>query len=185
LVSDLLTAEPLRKLGWEPLSETFTAAVFHGLIQGKRRQLKLALTDQTLIAGIGSAYTDEILFRAKLSPIRYAHTLTPAEATRLWAAIPTTLRWAIGEIHTRAGGSLFDREIRDFLYVHGRKDSPCVECGAIIAEILHDGVRTNYCPRCQAVGQLVRSERDAPRAPDYPSRDEQRAGEATSYSLPE
>jgi formamidopyrimidine-DNA glycosylase len=153
LVPDLLTAEPLQKLGWEPLSETFTAGVFHSLIRGKRRQLKRALTGQSLIAGIGNAYADEILFRAKLSPVRYAHTLTPDEATRLWEAIPTTLRWAIAEIRARTGDSLFDREIRNFLCVHGRKNSPCVACGSVIAEILHDGVRTNYCPRCQAVGQ--------------------------------
>jgi len=152
VTSDLATADPLSKLGWEPLSREFTAEAFRSLVQGKRRQLKEILTDQTVIAGIGDAYADEILFQAKLSAIRYAHTLTADEVSALREAIPATLRWAIGEIRTRAKGALFERDFRDFLHVHGRKGAPCVECGTTIAEILYDAVRTNYCPLCQNVG---------------------------------
>lgn len=155
VVSDPLTAEPLRKLGWEPLSDEFTAEAFRRLIQGKRRQLKRILTDQTLIAGIGNAYADEILFRAKLSPVRYSHTLTTDELTRLWQTIPETLRWAISEIKARTKDTLFEREVRDFLCVHGRMGSPCLKCGTVIAEILYDEVRTDYCPRCQDAGRPI------------------------------
>jgi len=153
VVPDPLTAEPLRKLGWEPMSDEFTAEAFRRLIQGKRRQLKRVLTDQALIAGIGNAYADEILFRAQLSPVRYSHTLAADEVTRLWQAIPETLRWAISEIKARTKDALFEREVRDFLYVHGRRGSPCLKCGTVIAEILHDEVRTDYCPRCQDAGR--------------------------------
>ncbi len=124
------------------------------MIQGKRRQLKRILTDQALIAGIGNAYADEILFRAELSPVRYSHTLTTDEVTRFWQAIPETLRWAISEIKARTKDTLFEREVRDFLYVHGRRGSPCLNCGTTIAEILHDEVRTDYCPRCQGAGPI-------------------------------
>lgn len=149
LVSGLLGAEPLEKLGHEPLSEAFTVEALRGLVANRRRPLKRILTDQSLIAGLGDAFADEILFRAKLSPVRYGHTLTPEEEERLWRAIGDTLRWAIAEVRGRAGGTLFEREIRDFLSVHGRKGAPCPGCGTPIAEILYDGARTNYCPRCQ------------------------------------
>jgi len=151
VVSDLLTAEPLRELGREPLSEAFTVDVLRGLL-ARRRPLKRILTDQSLIAGIGNAYADEILFHARLSPVRYGHTLTTDEQERLWRAIGDTLRWAIAEIRGRAGDALFEREIRDFLSVHGRRGAPCPDCGTPIAEILYDDVRTNYCPRCQGKG---------------------------------
>lgn len=149
LVSDLLAAEPLRKLGHDPLGEAFTAEALRGLLAHRRRPLKRILTDPSLIAGIGNTYADEILFRAKLSPVRYAHTLTREEEQRLWRAIGDTLRWAIAEVRSRAGGAPLEREIWDFLSVHGRKGAPCPECGTPIAEILYDGVRTDYCPRCQ------------------------------------
>lgn len=153
LVSDLRAAEPLRKLGCEPLAEAFTADALRGLIAERRRPLKRILTDPSLIAGIGNAYADEILFRAKLSPVRYGHTLTADEQEHLWRAIGDTLRWAIAEIRRRTGSALFEREIRDFLSVHGKKGAPCPECGTPIAEILYDGTRTNYCPRCQRGGR--------------------------------
>ncbi len=152
VVTSLSSAAPLQKLGHEPLSDAFTAAALRGVISGTRRPLKALLTDQTLIAGIGDAYADEILFRAKLSPVRYTHTLAEEEIDRLWEAIGETLRWAVGEIAVRAGGALFEREIRDFMRVHGRKGLPCPECGAPIAEILYDAVRTDYCPCCQRAG---------------------------------
>jgi formamidopyrimidine-DNA glycosylase len=149
VVPDPKTAEPLRGLGVEPLSAEFTPEVLRHLIAGKRRPLKRFLTDQSLIAGIGNAYADEILFRARLSPVRYTHTLTEDELDRLWHAIGEALRWAIREIRARVGDALVDREVRDFLFVHGKKGNPCRECGTPIAEILFEDARTNYCPRCQ------------------------------------
>lgn len=151
LYADFARAEPLRKLGPEPLAPEFTRAAFAQALAGKRRILKRILTDQAIVAGIGNAYADEILFWAKLSPFRFAHTLTEEELDRLWRAIPETLRWAVGEIKARVGENLFDKEIRDFLYVHGRAGAPCRVCGTPVGEVLLEGLRTNYCPRCQNV----------------------------------
>ncbi|MFN3347230.1 MAG: Fpg/Nei family DNA glycosylase, partial [Candidatus Bipolaricaulaceae bacterium] len=151
LYPDLSQAAPLAKLGLEPLASDFTFAAFAHAVRGKRRILKKILTDQSIVAGIGNAYADEILFWARLSPFRYAHTLTQDELERLWKAIPETLRWAIGEIKARAGENLFDKEIRDFLFVHGRVGAPCRVCGTPIGEVLMENQRTNYCLRCQNV----------------------------------
>jgi formamidopyrimidine-DNA glycosylase len=155
LVEDAAVAEPLEKLGVEPLSEEFTLEVFRGLLSGKRRQLRRLFIDQSLIAGIGNAYADEILFAARLSPFRYTHTLTEGEVEGLWRAIPDTLRWAIREIKGRVGEGLFEQEVRDFLRVHGRAGQPCLVCGTPIGEVLLAGGRTDFCPACQGVNQPI------------------------------
>lgn len=149
LVRNPLADEPLRGLGPEPLDPAFTPEVLRRALAGRRRTLKRLLTDPAVVAGLGNAYADEILFAARLSPFRFAHTLTSEEVERLWRAMGETLRWAIGEIRARAGGRPMDREIRDFLRVHGRRGAPCPACGAPIAEVLLDDVRTNYCSVCQ------------------------------------
>lgn len=155
LFSDLSQAEPLKKLGPEPFSPQFTLDAFSQALRGKRRMVKKALLDQSIVAGIGNAYADEILFWARISPFRYVHTLSPEELERLWKAIPETLRWAVGEIKARMGNQLFEKEIRDFLYVHGRAGAPCRVCGTPIGEVLFEGQRTNFCPKCQNVSQPV------------------------------
>ncbi len=155
LFSDLSRAEPLAKLGPEPFSPEFTLQAFSQALHGKRRMVKKVLVDQAIVAGIGNAYADEILFFAKISPFRYVHTLSPVEVERLWRAIPETLRWAKEEIKARVGDGLFDKEIRDFLYVHGRAGAPCRVCGTPVGEVLFEGQRTNFCPRCQNVSQPI------------------------------
>ncbi len=154
VVDKLESAEPLQGLGVEPLSEEFTWERFRALVGGKRRVLKRLLVDQSLIAGLGNAFADEILFQARLSPVRHAHTLSEEELQRLWAAIPKTLRWGIAEVEARMGEHLFEKEIRDFLYVHGRVGEPCRVCGTPIEEFLLEGQRTNYCRTCQNVNRL-------------------------------
>lgn len=144
---------PLAGLGLEPLSPEFTWEAFRRLVDGKRRQLKRLLLDQGLIAGVGNAYADEILFVARLSPFRYSHTLSEEEWERLHRAIPDTLRWAISEIKRRLGDDLFEQEVRDFLWVHGRAGKPCRACGTPVEEVLLGGQRTDYCPRCQGVNR--------------------------------
>ncbi len=156
LCSDPSQVDPLKKLGPEPLGPQFTLDAFSQALGKRRRIIKKILMDQAIVAGIGNAYADEILFWARLSPFRYAHTLRAEEVEKLWRAIPETLRWAIGEIKLRVGENLFDKEIRDFLFVHGRAGAPCRVCGTPIGEVLFEGQRTNYCPRCQNVSQPVR-----------------------------
>ncbi len=145
---------PLAGLGLEPLDEGFTLERFAGIVAGRRRQIKKVLVDQKLIAGIGNAYADEILFAARISPFRYAHTLNGEEIERLWRAIPEVLRWAIAEIRARVGDGLYQEEERSFLRVHGRAGKPCPACGTPIGEVLLGGQRTDFCPRCQHVDEF-------------------------------
>ncbi|MGC9529785.1 MAG: Fpg/Nei family DNA glycosylase [Candidatus Bipolaricaulaceae bacterium] len=144
---------PLQELGPDPLSAEFTLAAFRQGLAGRRRQLKRALLDPQLVAGLGEAYADEILFSARLSPFRYLHTLSGDEMARLYTAVPGTLRQAIQAIRSRVRTELFDREVRDFLFVHGRARQPCRVCGTPVGEVLLGGQRTNYCPRCQGVNR--------------------------------
>ncbi len=141
---------PIRELGIEPLTPRFSLESFDEQIRGRRRMLKELLVDPGVVAGVGDAYADEILYEARLSPIRHANTLGATERERLWAAIPRTLVWAVETLRARLGGTLFEKEIRDFLKVHGRGGAPCLSCGQPLAEILFDDRRTNHCPRCQA-----------------------------------
>ena len=156
VVDDLDRAEPLQGLGVEPLSPHFNRTCLQALIAGKRRVLKRLLVDQSLIAGIGNAFADEILFQARLSPVRFAHTLNEKELERLAHAVSSTLAWGVEEIEKRLGDHLFEKEIRDFLDVHGRPGEPCRICGTTIEEFLLEGQRTDYCPACQEVNRPLR-----------------------------
>ena len=155
VVEDPITVKGIAEAGPEPLSLTFTVETLTQLVTGRRRQAKKLLTDQRMIAGIGSAYADEILFAARISPIRYVSTLSVDEIKRLHKAIQRVLRNAIEEIRARVGDSLFTDEIRDFLRVYKRTGEPCPTCGTPIAEIRYANTRTYYCPSCQASGRTL------------------------------
>jgi len=135
LVRDPETVESIASLGVEPLADEFTFDYLKGRFAGVRRQLKGLITDQRMIAGIGTAYADEILFNAKLSPIRYASTLTDEELERLYGAIREVLSEAIDKIRSRSNGALLAEHVRDFMRVYKRTGQPCPVCGEKIAEI--------------------------------------------------
>ena len=155
IVEDPLRVKGISEAGLEPLSPGFTVDALAQMVEGRRRQAKKLLTDQKMIVGIGTAYADEILFEAKVSPIRYVNTLSPQEIERLHAAIRSVLQNAIEEIRTRAGDSLFTDEIRDFLQIYKHTGEPCPVCGTKIAEIRYSQTRTYYCPTCQASGKTL------------------------------
>jgi len=155
IVEDPLQVKGIAQAGLEPLSPEFTVEALTGRVTGRRRQAKKLLTDQKLIVGIGTAYADEILFEAKISPIRYVSTLSPEEVKRLHAAVQSVLQKAVGEIRARAGERLFTDEIRDFLQVYKHTGEPCPVCGTKIAEIRYSQTRTYYCPSCQASGRAL------------------------------
>ncbi len=142
--------ENISQLGPDPLRQRFTYAAFQECLEGRRRLVKDLLVDPRIVPGIGDAYSDEILYAARISPIRYAHTLTGEETHRLHEAVPTTLTWAANVLRLRLEGELFERELRDFLQVHGRGAAPCPACGGPIAEIRFGERKTNYCPSCQS-----------------------------------
>ena len=155
VVRDPMDVEPIAAAGVEPLSEAFTPGYVAAGLTGLRRQLKKAITHQAFIAGIGSAYADEALFAAKLSPIRYASTLSTEEIERLRGAIRETLSAAIEEIRTRSEGAVVDGHDREFLRIYDRTGEPCPECGTKIEEIRYAQKRTYYCPSCQASDKIL------------------------------
>ena len=155
IVEDPITVKGIAEVGPEPLFCEFTVETLTQLVTGRRRQVKKLLTDQRMIAGIGSAYADEILFAAKISPVRYVSTLSAGEIERLHKAIQRVLQNAIEEIRARVGDSLFTDEVRDFLKVYKHTGEPCPACGTPIAEIRYANTRTYYCPSCQASGRTL------------------------------
>jgi formamidopyrimidine-DNA glycosylase len=119
--------------------------------------LKRALTDPRLFSGIGNAYSDEILHRARLSPIAQTHKLDPGEVLRLYASARSVLtEWTL-RLREEAGSG-FPTKVTAFrpqMAVHGRFGQPCPDCGAPVQRIVYAENETNYCPRCQTGGTIL------------------------------
>lgn len=159
IVRDPGDVEAIASMGIEPLSNDFTLDYLLTTVQGRRRQLKKLLIDQTMIAGIGSAYADEILFDAQLSPIRYGTTMGDDEINRLYDSIRSVLLWALGEVRAEAGGATLTPHKREFLRIYKKTEEPCPHCGTKIAEIRYAQTKTYYCPTCQSQGAIIRDRR--------------------------
>jgi formamidopyrimidine-DNA glycosylase len=136
------------ELGVEPLSDQFTLELVSTLLKDSRA-IKVVLTDQKVIAGIGNAYSDEILFHARLNPQREADSLTNEEISVLYDSILYILENAIHEIRSKLEDT--SEEIRDFFLVHGKKGHCCSVCGSTIREIEVARRMTHVCPECQQV----------------------------------
>jgi formamidopyrimidine-DNA glycosylase len=141
--------------GIEPLDASPDA--FAERLRVENHTLKRSLTDPRLFSGIGNAYSDEILHRARLSPITHSTKLTDAEIARLHAATRETLiEWTD---RTRAEvGDGFPEKVtafREGMAVHGRFGEPCPVCGAPVQRIRYASNETNYCARCQTGGRLL------------------------------
>jgi len=149
MVKEPAQVNGIARQGIEPLSSAFTVEALGNLAAGRRRQVKRLLTDQEMIAGIGSAYADEILFDARISPVRYVNTLRFAEIEQLCRSVRKVLQNAIEQIRIGIGDSLFTDEIRDFMRVYKRTGQACPVCGTKIAEIRYANTRTYYCSKCQ------------------------------------
>lgn len=143
-----LEPEELSNLGPEPLTPEFTPEYFREGIGKFRGTVKMALMDQEFISGIGNAYSDEILFSAKISPLKPAKELTEREKDLLLKCIRETLLWGIEETKTRIGEGVRG-EIREFMRVHRKEGEPCPRCGTKIQRIEVEGRGTYFCPRCQ------------------------------------
>jgi formamidopyrimidine-DNA glycosylase len=130
----------------------FTAA-----LQSENHTLKRALTDPHLFSGIGNAYSDEILHRARLSPIAMTQKLKPDECARLYAATRATLMEWTERLRTDAAGGFPEKvtAFREGMAVHGRYGQPCPRCGAKVQRIRYASNETNYCALCQTGGKLL------------------------------
>jgi formamidopyrimidine-DNA glycosylase len=119
--------------------------------------VKRALADPRLFSGIGNAYSDEILHRARLSPMLLTGRMTPEQAARLHAATQATLREWIARLRAEAGDGWPEKvtAFREGMAVHGRFRQPCPVCGEPVQRIRYADNETNYCARCQTAGRLL------------------------------
>jgi formamidopyrimidine-DNA glycosylase len=150
--------EALRALdpgGIEPLGSKVDA--FGAALRRENHTVKRSLTDPHLFSGIGNAYSDEILWRARMSPVRLTSALTDEEVARLHGATQATLReWT--ERLARDTGDAFPEEVtafREEMAVHGKFRKPCPACGAPVQRIAYAENEANYCARCQTGGKLL------------------------------
>ncbi|MEU7282192.1 DNA-formamidopyrimidine glycosylase family protein [Streptomyces sp. NPDC045431] len=158
LVRDPAAVDGVARLGPDPLADDFDRDAFAALLAGERRQIKGALRDQSLIAGIGNAYSDEILHAARMSPFKPVRNLTQEETTALYEAMRATLREAVERSHGLAAGRL-KAEKKSGLRVHGRTGEPCPVCGDTIREVSFSDSSLQYCATCQTGGKPLADRR--------------------------
>ncbi len=132
-------------------------ATFTNQLQHENRTLKRALTDPRILDGIGNAYSDEILHRARLSPVKRTQSLSPEELERLLHAARDTLAEWIERLRQEVGDGFPDKvtAFRPGMAVHGRYGEPCPVCQAPVQRIRYASRETNYCARCQTGGKLL------------------------------
>ena len=157
--NDLAGREPIAGLGLDPFAQMLTPARLHEMLQGGTSQLKRFLTLQRYITGIGNAYSDEILWEARLSPFAPAARLGVPDAAGLLDATRRTLHRALAEHRAHFGESLPSREPVELLRVHRHAEEPCPRCGTPIAEVAYAERETYYCPQCQTGGKVYADRR--------------------------
>ncbi len=130
---------------------------FAARLKRENHTLKRALCDPHLFSGIGNAYSDEILHRAKLSPVALSFALSEAEVTRLYQATRATLVEWTERLRQHAAGEFPEKltAFRGGMAVHGRFGKPCPACGAPVQRIVYAENETNYCARCQTGGRIL------------------------------
>jgi formamidopyrimidine-DNA glycosylase len=152
-----------------------SAEEFARVLQSENHTLKRSLTDPRLFSGIGNAYSDEILHRAKLSPVALSQRLSPGDTARLFAAVREVLIEWTDRLRKDAAGKFPEKvtAFREGMAVHGRFKLPCPRCGAKVQRIRYAANETNYCPQCQTGGKLLADRSlsrllrdDWPRTPD-------------------
>jgi formamidopyrimidine-DNA glycosylase len=158
LVEDPATIEGVARLGPDPLSPGFDEAALASALAGAPGQLKTVLADQSVIAGVGNAYSDEVLWAAKLSPFKAAAKLNEAELGRLYEALTGTLRSAVERSLGQAAKELKDAK-RAGMAVHGRAGQPCPACGTSVHEVHLANRSFQYCPGCQTGGKVLADRR--------------------------
>ncbi|MAO79803.1 Fpg/Nei family DNA glycosylase [uncultured Nocardioides sp.] len=159
VVRDPMDVPGIASLGPDPLTDDFTEAVLGEILASAgRKQLKGVLRHQGTIAGIGNAYSDEILHAARMSPFQPAGTLEPEELTTLYAALRSTLGAAVDRSRGLAASEL-KGEKKSNLAVHGRTGKPCPMCGDTVREVSFADSSLQYCPTCQTGGKPLADRR--------------------------
>ncbi|MER7695750.1 MULTISPECIES: DNA-formamidopyrimidine glycosylase family protein [unclassified Streptomyces] len=158
LVHDPADVPGIARLGPDPLADAFDRDAFAALLAGERRQIKGALRDQSLIAGIGNAYSDEILHVARMSPFKRTADLDEDDVTRLHTALRDTLKDAVARSAGVEAGKL-KAEKRSGMRVHGRTGEDCPVCGDTVLEVSFSDSSLQYCPTCQTGGKPLADRR--------------------------
>lgn len=154
VVDSPLDVPAVAKLGPDPADPDFAPSDLDAVVNGRRKRLKAVLQEQESLAGIGNAYSDEILHAAKLSPVTHASALDEDARARLFAATTSTIREAM---QTRRGVPI-DRlkaAKAGAMRVHGRAGAPCAVCGDTVRSFSFGGAAAEYCPTCQTGGALL------------------------------
>ena len=141
--------------GLEPLDATLDE--FRARLLAGNHTVKRALTDPDLFSGIGNAYSDEILHRAKISPVKLTHSLAQGEVERLFTSTQVVLTEWIQRLRDEAKGGFPEKvtAFRKDMAVHGKYNQPCPVCGTLVQRIVHAENESNYCPTCQTGGRLL------------------------------
>ncbi|WP_030170466.1 Fpg/Nei family DNA glycosylase [Spirillospora albida] len=158
VVRDPAEVPGVASLGPDPLDEAFTADALRAIVTAKRTQIKGLLRDQKNIAGIGNAYSDEVLHVAKMSPFKIASSLTDDEVTALHTAIVETLRDAVARSRGLEAQDL-KGEKKTGLRVHGRTGQKCPACGDTVREVSFADSSLQYCATCQTGGKPLADRR--------------------------
>ena len=155
LVSGEMALRPFERGGLEVLESDLES--FAQRLRSENHTLKRSLTDPRLFSGIGNAYSDEILHRARLSPLALTRKLSDADVDRLYQATRATLEEWIVRLRDEAGEEFPEKvtAFRPGMAVHGRYQLPCPDCGTPVQRIRYADNETNYCARCQTGGRLL------------------------------
>ncbi|GGD09780.1 Fpg/Nei family DNA glycosylase [Nocardioides daphniae] len=156
---DPATVPGIARLGPDPMADDFTVEVLAGILHDAgRAQLKGVLRQQGTIAGIGNAYSDEILHAARMSPFKPASSLDEGEVATLYAALRTTLDDAVTR-STGLAASELKGEKKSHMAVHGRTGQKCPVCGDTVREVSFADSSLQYCPTCQTGGKPLADRR--------------------------
>ncbi|MCZ4068224.1 Fpg/Nei family DNA glycosylase [Microbacterium sp. NE2HP2] len=158
VVRDPAEVPGIARLGPDPLDPSFDRDTLAGLLAGRRTQIKGVLRDQSIVAGIGNAYSDEILHAAKMSPYALAANLDDAEVDRLYTALSATLAEAVAAASGKPPADLKDAKRRG-MRVHGRRGEACPVCGDEVRSVFFADNSLEYCPTCQTGGKLLADRR--------------------------
>jgi formamidopyrimidine-DNA glycosylase len=158
VVRELDEVEGIARLGPDPLDPSFDPAALGRVLREAGGQLKGALTTQSVVAGVGNAYSDEALHAAKLSPFKAADKLTDDEVARLHEALVAVLREAV-ERSAGLPAKGLKSEKKSGLRVHGRTGEPCPVCGDTVREVSFATKSLQYCPTCQTGGKPLADRR--------------------------
>jgi formamidopyrimidine-DNA glycosylase len=158
IVRNPLEVPGIARLGPDPMAEEFTEADFAALLVGRRTQVKGLLKDQGFLAGVGNAYSDEVLHVARLSPFALASTLDGEQVSRLYDALRDTLAGAVGAASGKPAKELKDAK-RAGMRVHGRTGEACPVCGDVVREVSFADSSLQYCATCQTGGKPLADRR--------------------------